>query len=233
MGQDSEHHDRIIDHLRDCQVLHCLSPEARGRVARAATPIDLRAGEILCQAGDAGDAVYVVLEGEVEILARSAEGLDVRLAALGHGAIIGEMAALEGGPRSVDMVAARRCKLCRIPRSALLDVLRSDPDAALDLIIELTRRLRASNATVEALVRLGLGGRLAGLLTSAMNVRGLVALTQTEMARRLGVSREKVNRCLKGWAEAGVVELVAAGVHVKSPARLRQAMHAHKHPHHH
>jgi CRP-like cAMP-binding protein len=224
MRQDSEHHDRIAAHLAHAQVLHCLSDEARGRVARSASAIELMAGEILCQAGEPGDAVYVVQEGEVEILARTPEGVDVRLAALGHGAIIGEMAALEGGPRSVDMVAARRCKLYRIPRAALLEVLRSDPDAALELIIELSRRLRASNAALEALMRLGLGGRLARLLSSAMNARGLVALTQTELARRLGVSREKVNRRLKAWAEAGIVETVPAGVQVRSPARLRQAI---------
>jgi CRP-like cAMP-binding protein len=224
MSHDSEHFERIVAHLEDAQVLHCLSREARAHVARSATPIHLEAGAILCQAGDPGDAVYVVLEGEVEILARTPEGVDVRLAALGHGAIIGEMAALEGGPRSVDMVAARRCSLYRIPRGALLEVLRSDPEAAMELIIELTRRLRASNAGLEALMRLGLGGRLARLLTSTMNAHGLVAVTQTELARRLGVSREKVNRRLKAWADAGIVEIVPAGVHVKSVNRLRQAI---------
>lgn len=205
-------------------MLHCLSDEARSRVARSARLVELMAGEVLCQAGDPGDAFYVVLEGEVEIVARTREGIDVRLAALGHGAIIGEMAALAGGPRSVDMVAARRCKLYRIPRGALLEVLKSDAEAALELIIELTRRLRASNAALEALMRLGLSGRLARLLTASMNARGLVALTQTEVARRLGVSREKVNRRLKAWAEAAIVEIVPAGIQVKSVARLRQAM---------
>jgi CRP-like cAMP-binding protein len=224
MRPDSEHHERIIAHLGQAQVLHCLSDEARARVARSATPIELEAGEILCQAGEPGEAVYVVHEGEIEILARTREGVDVRLAALGHGAIIGEMAALEGGPRSVDMVAARRCKLYRVPRAALLEVLKSDPDAALELIIELARRLRASNAAFEALMRLGLSGRLARLLTSAMNAHGLVALTQTELARRLGVSREKVNRRLKAWTVAGIVEVVPAGIHVRSPTRLRQAI---------
>jgi len=124
----------------------------------------------------------------------------------------------------VDMVAARRCSLYRIPRTALLEVLRSDPEAALELIIELTRRLRASNAALEALMRLGLGGRLARLLTATMNAHGLVALTQTELARRLGVSRETVNRRLKAWAHADIVEIVPAGVHVKSANRLRQAI---------
>ena len=224
MKSDSEHHDRIVAHLGDTHVLHCLSDGARLRVAQSATPIELMAGEILCQAGDPGDAVYVVHEGEVEILARTPEGFEVRLAALGHGAIIGEMAALEGGPRSVDMVAARRCKLYRIPRAALLEVLHSDPAAAIQLIFELSRRLRASNAAIEAMMRLGLSGRLARLLTAAMNARGLVALTQTELARQLGVSREKVNRRLKAWATAGIVEIVPAGVHVTSPGRLQQAM---------
>jgi DNA-binding Lrp family transcriptional regulator len=44
------------------------------------------------------------------------------------------------------------------------------------------------------------------------------------VARRLGVSREKVNRRLRAWAEAAIVEIVPAGIQVKSPARLRQAM---------
>jgi CRP/FNR family cyclic AMP-dependent transcriptional regulator len=193
--------------------------------------MELVAGEILCQAGDPGDAVYVIHEGEVEILARTPEGFEVRLAALGPGAIIGEMAALEGGSRSVDMVAARHCRLYRIPRAALLEVLLSDPAAALELIFELSRRLRASNAAMEAMMRLGLSGRLARLLMTAMNARGLVAITQTELARQLGVSREKVNRRLKAWATAGIVETVPAGVHITAPGRLRQAMNmAKRHP---
>jgi CRP/FNR family cyclic AMP-dependent transcriptional regulator len=224
MGYDSEFHDRIAAHLGDTHVLHCLSEETRRRVAQYAIPMELMAGEILCQAGDPGDAVYVVQEGEIEILSRTPEGFEVRLAALGHGAIIGEMAALEGTPRSLDMVATRHSKLYRIPRAALLEVLLSDPEAALQLIFELSRRLRASNTAIEAMMRLGLSGRLARLLTSVMNARGLVSLTQTELARQLGVSREKVNRRLKAWAMAGIVEVAAAGIRVSSPDRLRQAM---------
>ena len=224
MGFEREHHDRIVAHLGDTHVFHCLSEETRRRVAAFATTMELAAGEILCQAGDPSDAVYVVQEGEVEILTRTPEGFDVRLAALGHGAIIGEMAALEGCPRSVDMVATRHCKLYRIPRAALLEVLLSDPEAALEVIFELSRRLRASNAAIETMMRFGLSGRLARLLTSVMNAHGLVALTQTELARQLGASREKVNRRLKAWATAGIVEIVAAGVRVSSPDGLRQAM---------
>ena len=229
MSEEIDHLARIVAHLGETQVLHRLSPESRRRVARSASPIDLRAGQTLCQAGDPADSVYVVLDGEVEIISRSAEGVDVRIAALAHGAIIGEMAALEGGARSVDMVASRRSRLYRIPRHALIEVLRTDAEAALELIVELSRRLRASNAALEASVRLGLGGRLARLLSLSANVRGVVALTQTELARRLGVSREKVNRRLHEWVAAGIIASDASGIRILSPARLRAVMNTSKH----
>lgn len=220
METDHHHHKPIAVLLGETQVLHRLSHEARERLAHSGSFMGLEAGATLSQAGDKGDAVYLVLEGEVEILARSPEGVDVRIAAMGHGAIVGEMAALEGGLRSVDMVAAHRCRLYRIPRGALIDVLRSDPDAAIDLIIELSRRLRASNATLEATVRLDLAGRLARLLLEAMNSHGRVTLTQTEIARRLVVSREQVNRKLNAWSAEGLVENSTAGVQILDPDTL-------------
>ncbi len=167
---------------------------------------------MLCQAGDPGDAVYVVLEGEIEVLTHSRAGKPVRLSSLGGGAIAGEMAALDGGPRSADMVASRRCALWRVPRQALLDAFVAEPRAAVALIGELSGRLRAANAAFEASSVLDLGGRLARLLIAERGARDLVALTQTELARRLGASREKVNRKLHAWRVEGWVEITPAGV---------------------
>ena len=224
MAQDTQGHKSVAALLAASHVLQPLSVAALERVAKAGSHVEIESGVTLCQAGDPGDAIYVVLEGEVEILTRSAEGHDVHIAALGPGAIIGEMAVLDGGPRSADMVTVRRSKLFRIPRQALMSVLTSDPEAAVALIVELSRRLRASNAALEATTRLGLGGRLAILLIQATNAKGLVAMTQTEMARRLGASREKVNRKLAEWAGDGTVEIIQAGVRLVSATRLRQVM---------
>ena len=229
MDFDTRHHRPATTSLAEAQVLHRLSAEARERLVRAGHALRLDPGRNLYQAGDTGDAVYVVLEGEVEILARNPEGVDVRIAALGRGAIVGEMSVLEGGVRSTDVVAVRQCSLYRIPRRALIEVLRSDPDAALEMIIELSRRLRATNATLEATMRLGLAGRLARLLLESANHNGLVALTQTEIAHRLAVSREQVNRELSKWAVAAIVVISPTGIHVASVPRLREAMLASKH----
>lgn len=211
---------RVSQAMARGRVLHRLTEAARLRLARAGAPHVLAAGETLAHAGDEGDAVFIILEGAIEVLRRSRGGRDVHLAELGPGAIVGEMAALDGGPRSADLVAAHRSRLWRMPRSALLEVLEEEPKCAIDLMAELARRLRDTNAALEAVELLDLAGRLAQLLMNERNHHDLVSLTQTEIARRLGVSREKVNRRLHQWAEEKVVVLDQAGIHVRDPRRL-------------
>jgi CRP-like cAMP-binding protein len=82
----------------------------------------------------------------------------------------------------------------------------------LALIAELSRRLRATNDLIESSAFLDLGGRLAKLLLAAAGPSGVVALTQTEIARRIGASREKVNRKLHAWSHDGWVALTPQGV---------------------
>ena len=224
MDTDLHHHRPVAARLAEARVLHRLSEAARERLVQAGSSLHLEAGQILFQAGDLAEAVFVVLEGEVELVARSRDGLDLRIAALGEGAILGEMAALEGGARSVDVVAMRRCLLYSLPRLPLMEALRTEPEAVIEMVIELSRRLRAANSTLEATMRLGMAGRLARLLLQSANSHALVTLTQTEMARRLAVSREQVNRTLKAWADGAIVQISPVGVRVVSSTGLHQAM---------
>ena len=212
--------DQVMAALRTSEVLGRLSPDGAAALARAGSAVDLPAGRLLCQAGDPGDAVYVVLDGEIEVRTASRGGREVRFVALGRGALAGEMAVLDGGPRSADMAATRKSRLWRIPRAALLERLEAEPAAAVSLLVELVGRLRRTNAALEAQTTLDLGGRLARLLLAEQNARGLVALSQTELARRIGASREKVNRKLKEWSADGQVAVTTAGIRVLAPDRL-------------
>jgi CRP/FNR family cyclic AMP-dependent transcriptional regulator len=211
---------QVLTALQGSAVLRALSEDACLALARTGGPVDLAAGGLLCQAGDPGEAVFVILEGEIEIRRASPGGRETRLVSLARGDVAGEMAALDGGPRSADMVATRRTRLWRIPRSALIAALETEPKAAVALLIELSRRLRQTNAALEDRATLDLGGRLARLLVAEQNARGLIALTQSELARRVGASREKVNRKLKDWATEGWVEVTSAGVRVAAAERL-------------
>jgi CRP-like cAMP-binding protein len=220
-AQATEDFDQVRSALGASEVLKHISPAAAATLAKRGAPVQLTAGVMLAQEGDPGDAVFVVLDGEVEIRSTTVGGREIRLTALGRGAVVGEMAVLDGGPRSADMVATRKTRLWRIPRAALMEVLESEPKACVALVAELSRRLRATNADLEARSALDLGGRLARLLLAEASTRGLIALTQTEMARRVGVSREKVNRKLRDWMREGWVERTPSGVRVLSADRLQ------------
>jgi CRP-like cAMP-binding protein len=224
MAMVAEVRERVAAALKEGEVLRVLSTEACMRLARAGAPLDLSPGALLCQAGDPGDAVFLILEGEIEIRSSLAGGRDVRFVSFGRGALIGEMAALDGGPRSADMAATRKTRLWRIPRSALVEALETEPKAAVALLAELSGRLRRTNAALEAMAGLDLGGRLARSLLSEQSARGLIGLTQSELARRVGASRETVNRKLNDWAGHGWVELSSAGVRLLAPERLRSLL---------
>ncbi|HEY4031983.1 MAG TPA: Crp/Fnr family transcriptional regulator [Caulobacteraceae bacterium] len=211
---------RALAVLRASRIFGLLPSTAVAQLAQAGHLVALERGAVLFLEGEEGDAAYVVLEGELEVRTVGKDGRELRIAAHPEGGLIGEMAALDGARRSADVVAARRCRLWRVPRPALLDTLRSHPDAALALLGELSGRLRAANAALERASRRDLEAQLAFLLLSERNRVGAVALTQTEMARRISFSREKVNRRLHAWADEGIVAIERQGVLIRAPERL-------------
>ena len=184
----------------------------------------LTPGGLLFAKGDPGDALYVVIEGEVEVCVSTEGGRSVRMAALGPGAVIGEMAVLDGSGRSADCTASRRSRLLRISRDAAIAALEAEPKALLALVAEMSRRLRKADAALEDSALLDLGGRLARLLLEEAGSGDLIALAQSEMARRIGASREKVNRKLQAWKGEGWVAIGKSGVKLVKKDKLAAAI---------
>ncbi len=198
--------------LAKTALMTALSEATRARLAKQGAPVTIEPGALLFAQGEKGDALYVLLEGEVEVRTSNQAGRDVRIAALTPYAVIGEMAVLDGGPRSADIAAIRRSKLLRISRDQAIAALESEPKALLHLLAEMSRRLRAADAALEDAHLLDLGGRLAQRLLDEAGAGTSIALTQTELARRIGASREKVNRKLHEWCDAGWITISRSGV---------------------
>ncbi len=206
--------------LAKAELFAAISDAGRVRLAKAGTPCTIEPRALLFAQGDKGDALYVLLEGEVEIRVSNEAGRDVRLAALKPFAVIGEMAVLDGGARSADVCAIRRSRFLRITRETALQTLESEPKALLKLIGELSARLRRANAGIEDAQLLDLGGRLAQRLIEEAGDGATITLTQTELARRIGASREKVNRKLHEWEDEGWVSLGRSGIKLTKRAEL-------------
>ncbi len=101
-----------------------------------------RAGDVVCRAGEPGDAFYLISTGLVEVRAPSAHG-EHWVAQLGPLQWFGEMALITGEPRSATVVAVADTTLVRLERSAFQQLLQASPRAAMSISDALARRLRA------------------------------------------------------------------------------------------
>ncbi|MGE0743156.1 MAG: Crp/Fnr family transcriptional regulator [Hyphomonadaceae bacterium] len=207
--------------LAKAELMAALSDATRARLAKQGVPCTVEPGKLLFAKGDKGDALYVLVEGEVEVRTSTEAGKDVRIAALKPFALIGEMAVLDGGVRSADICAIRRSRFLRIGRDQAISALESEPRALLKLIAELSRRLRHADAALEDAHTLDLGGRLALRLLEEAGDSTSVTLTQTEIARRIGASREKVNRKLHEWVDEGWISMGRAGIKLVARDKLK------------
>src|SRR5918911_1424242 len=132
------------------------------------------AGDALFQTGDAGDAMYLVESGRVRIHIIDADGEDVTLAELARGDFFGEMAILDGKPRSASATVVEDARLAVLPRDDFIAFVRRNPDVALKMLAAITNRLRRTddllrhrvsrNANEEEASRLTLADRMADLI---------------------------------------------------------------------
>ena len=98
-------------------------------------------GEIIVRQGDVGDCLYVVQEGEVEVVAEH-DGKRTLLRVLGAGELVGEMAIFERVVRSATVRARRRARLLTIDKKNFLRRINEDPSIAFRLVETMSRRMR-------------------------------------------------------------------------------------------
>lgn len=132
--------------LRALSLFSDLSESELTALTGAATLIQLKRDEFIFRAGDVGRCMYVVLQGVVEIVIERASGHPLSLATCEPGEFFGEMALVDGQPRSAAARALCDCRLLAIDRDSLLRV--SGPQLASRLTAELSKRLRRADGTL-------------------------------------------------------------------------------------
>ena len=139
----------IITELKRIKLFEGLNPRSLEQIAKVATEEEHRVGGKVFEHGDAGDKLYLILEGKIRI-SREVPGLgEEALAVLGPGQIFGEMALLDESTRSADAKVHERCRLLAIPRDGFEDLLFMDKDLAYEVLWSTVRmlvgRLRQTN----------------------------------------------------------------------------------------
>ncbi len=208
-----------------------LPPRLRRNISGQLRQRSVGAGELLLAVGTRALDVSCIVEGRARIVLHSRDGREVSVRELGPGDVFGELAALDGGPRSASIVAVTPVTLAVLPRADFLSCREAAPAVSLGRarrlgaeVRRLTERLfelSALNAQAKLHCELLRLARLAAPAT-----RLSPAPTHEELANRIGSHREAVTRELRRLARLGVIETGHRRLAFLDLARLETAVEA-------
>jgi CRP/FNR family cyclic AMP-dependent transcriptional regulator len=220
---------RIVDVLRTMPLFQVLGEEGILATAQAGLNRRYASGQIICHQGDPGDRLYIVVDGLVKVVFTSERGDEMVLNTLGNAEAFGELALLDGSPRSASIVAVEPTHVFMLPRTRLLGLMRQHPGLADEFLRMLGRLVRRLTEQAGDLAFLDLAGRLAKLLLQLADKYGQSRdgvldrrLTQSDLAAMIGASRPAVNRALQSLAARGLIAVQGQAILLRDVAGLRK-----------
>jgi CRP/FNR family transcriptional regulator, cyclic AMP receptor protein len=164
---------------------------------------------------EAGAILFIIISGKVKVVRTDEDGKEVILSILGPGDFFGEMALLDGLPRSATVVALDEAELFIIHRREFLKMIEDSPKVATSLLIELTRRLRKADEQIESLSLKDAVGRVATVIIQLADDVGKIRKGQViiedfplqqDLANMAGTSRETISRTIHQFMRHGYVD---------------------------
>jgi CRP-like cAMP-binding protein len=207
----------IVDSLSTIPFFAGLDPDALGRVAAGTRARRFRRGEVIFHLGDPGDALFIIVSGEVKISLPSEDGDEAILVRLARGDVFGELALLDGAPRSATATALTAVETVVLPRDRFRELIANEPIVRDALLASLAAELRRLTTHVEELHFLDITGRLAACLARLATDGGTAlpdgdiqlktSLTQGDLASMVGSTRQSVNKLLRQFTDDGYLRL--------------------------
>lgn len=187
-------------------------------------------GMVLYHKGSPAQRLYLIEDGQVRIFVLGDGGQEITLNIHGPGECFGELALLDGGPRSAGAVAMERITTYTLEREDFLSLVEVHPKLIRYALARVGARLRHLTAYVESLTFLDIQGRLAAFLLNlaeynGRRVAGGMALqpqlTQVELASCIAATRESVNKTLGMFRDEGLIRLEGHSIVILDAAGLR------------
>ncbi len=191
-----------------------LRPPELEEIARRLVPRLYRRGQVVFHQGDPGGCLYIIERGSVKVSLLSETGEEALLAIMGAGDFFGELALIDGQPRSATVIALADTRACTLDHQSFLAFFGASPEAAVAVCGALAARLRQMNQRFAEVISLDLPGRLAKCLLElaerngeavAEGVAFELPLSQREIGELVGASRQSVNRALAQWEHLGLL----------------------------
>jgi CRP/FNR family transcriptional regulator/CRP/FNR family cyclic AMP-dependent transcriptional regulator len=201
----------MIQFLQEIPLFHALSTEQLRSICKDVQPRKFGQGEIIFREGDPGQVLYLVQSGQVRIYVNGLDGSETSVILFGRpGDMFGELAVIDGLPRSATAVALDKTVLYTISRESFRQHMQRFPQLALNFMKELTHRVRYNTRQMDSLASLPVSQRLARKLLELAQDYGRIeadsviidmTLTQANLASLIGATRESTNKILRDFRE--------------------------------
>ncbi len=222
---------QVIELLRNVSIFETLSDEVLTDMAKRTKTQDFAKGSVVVQKDDPGDAVYFVSAGTLKAVLSGDGGREIVLSVFREGDFFGEMSLLDGQPRSATIVAVENSTLVTLKRRDFVNHVINFPQTAINILTEMSMRLRKADEVIGNLALLDVYSRLSIKLREiAQNEGEKIELTQEdgetvetgillpirpthqELASMIGASRETVSRAMGDFQRQNLVSLNGQGL---------------------
>ncbi len=209
-------HDTVVALLDSADWFASLTRDEIEELAHSAKTVHWDLGEIVFEEGDPGDRCYIIHTGSVKVLRRFPDGRRLTLARLGPGSIFGELAIFNSERRSATIQAAEPTVAIALEHERVMAILRSDPEAALSVVVSLADRLRATNQRLFETSVSSASGRVIATLLSQVEARQQqgagdhdveVVGSVVDIARLAGAQRESAARVMYWLENEGLITI--------------------------
>jgi CRP/FNR family transcriptional regulator len=187
--------------------------------------------ELIFSQGDAGDGLYIIVEGQVSIGREGPAGNELIITMLEPGEYFGELALFDGEPRSASAIAATDASLLFLPRTAFRAFLEAHPGAVLTCLSVVVQQLRHCTDLVDELALLDIRSRVATRLLRLQEQAGsgngryeqeTFNITQQQLANMTGATRESINKHLNALVDEGIIRVERGHITILDRVRLEE-----------
>ena len=225
---------QYMDFLRKVSLFSELKEDELRQLAGVVREQHYRKNVTIFHMNDPGNALFILKSGMVKITIEDQSGREIILRILYPTDFFGEMALIDGMPRSATVTTQEPSDALIIYREQFISLIEKSPKILLDMAAVLSRRLRKVNELIRSLAFYDVYGKVARVLLNLVTERGRATergtvidlrLTQQELAELAGMSRETMTRTLRDFQQAGCVRIDSGIITILELDMLQREMH--------
>jgi CRP-like cAMP-binding protein len=220
-----------IDFLKKVPLFADLSHGDLDKLTVAIREHNYKKNTTIVHVDDPGNTMFIIKQGLVKVTIEDEAGREMILRMLYPTDFFGEMALIDGLPRSATVTAQEESVVLIVYREYFMEIIEKSPTILLNMAAVLSRRLRATDELIRSLAFFDVYGKVARVLLTLATEKGRstehgmvidLRLTQQELAELAGMSRETMTRTLRAFQHAGVVRIESGVITILSIDMLRR-----------